>query len=321
MTNTKIITVTLSPWLDRTLVTHHLALGYENLAQTAERLDPAGEGVNISRALQRGDQATHAIILLGSDATARAYRALCEAEGLQSTILNVEGPSLTNTYIMDTGQDQETLIKTAGPHVGDKDIQSVIDAMQTLVTPGDMVVLAGPLPSGAPDDTYAALTDIAHASGAEVVVSTTGAVLGKALAARPELVAISQVAAEGYLNYPVRVLQDVVGAGRKLCEQGAGKALIEMREDGQAALITREEKWLVNLPDKTRGTSAGIWEALLAGFLAGRLAGKSLQQSLVRGGALAAYTADEVGTKFGSRYETRDYDIDVEVTPIEDEGE
>ena len=49
--NRKVITVTLNPSLDRTLVTNFLHIGYQNHTPESTHLDAAGAGLNISQAL------------------------------------------------------------------------------------------------------------------------------------------------------------------------------------------------------------------------------------------------------------------------------
>ncbi|MGD2157568.1 MAG: PfkB family carbohydrate kinase [Anaerolineales bacterium] len=110
MKGKKIITVTLNPSLDRTLVTHHLAIGYHNLTQETTRLDPAGRGLGISRTLSKLGIPTQAIVLMGNDATGKAYRALISEEDFDVTVIEVSGRTRSKTIIWDTGKNNETQI-------------------------------------------------------------------------------------------------------------------------------------------------------------------------------------------------------------------
>jgi 1-phosphofructokinase family hexose kinase len=318
MSKKKFVTITLNPSLDRTLVTHYLAVGYQNRTPGPERLDPAGQGVNVARALRQLECETHAIIVLGDDATGRAYQALIADEGSAVTIINVKGQTRTNTVILDEGNHQETQITTEGAQITEADVQQVIKVLRDVVVAGDVVTYAGSLPNGASVETYARLIEIAHAAGAEVALATGGLALGEALKAQPELVAVSQIECEAFFNYPIRVPEDVIASGHKLRAQGAGKALVEMREAGSAVLVTEGGEWKIDLPDVMQGTSTGIWEAMLAGFLAGRAKHKPLEESLEWGAAAAAYTGAEIGTEFGSLTEAKEYRADVDVTSVDE---
>lgn len=319
MAENRIVTVTLSPVLERTVVTRYLAVGYPNRAQEAERLDGGGAGVNIARALDRLGATVHAVILLGNDAAGRAYRDLLAEYGFDSTIVHVEGATPSDICILDTGSSQETHILAQGAAVGEHEVRQVLRALLGVVEPGDTVVLAGPLPPGAATDVYARLVDAVQGAGARAVLATSGLPLEATLPARPELVILNQVECEGFYNHPVRVLDDVANCAQKLREQGAGQALIGMGQAGRALLAGEEGQWLVELPDEPRGTTTGVWEATLAGYLAGRLARKPVPESLELGGAAAGYAADEVGAGFGTPQDVEDYRPGVVVRPVDDD--
>ncbi len=318
MADTRIVTVTLSPSLDRTLITHYLAVGYHNNTHEATRLDPAGQGVNIARALHRLKVEAHAIILLGDDAIGRAYEALVAAEGIRFSIIRVSGLTRSNTIILDVGNHTETQIIEEPSPIGSGDIDNVISNLKAMLKSGDIVVFAGGLPDGAPPETYATLTEVAHQAGAEAAVIAGGQPLISALDASPDLVGLTQVEAEGVFNYPVRVQEDVVGSARKLKEQGAGKALIAMSEANRAVLSSGDGDWIVDLPGVESGTSSGVWSALIAGFVAGRVTKHDDRESLRLGAAAATHTAGQIGSEFGSLNEIKDYIEDITVTAAED---
>jgi fructose-1-phosphate kinase PfkB-like protein len=148
---------------------------------------------------------THAVVLLGNDLTGRAYRALAIDEGLGFTYIQVGGPTRSQTSILDTGHDQETLITAEGARIGEADVQRLAKTLEAVVTEEDIVVLAGPLPSGAPQDFYALLIEVIHGAGAEVVLLTGGPGLRDALGTHPEMVALSRLQCESFYNVPIRV--------------------------------------------------------------------------------------------------------------------
>jgi 1-phosphofructokinase family hexose kinase len=318
MEKIKIITITLNPSLDRTLVTHFLSTGYHNQTQEATRIDPAGEGLSISRALAKLGCKTHAIVILGDDATARAYRALAADEPFEITILTAHGQTRSNSIILDTGTKEETQIIEPGTELGTDDIDKTAIALREITDPGDVVVLAGALQPGAPEDTYARLTDAVHADEARAAVIRSGPALAATLSAGPDLVALTQLEMEGYFNYPVREMEDIVGCARRLRDAGAGRVLIEMRETGGALLVSDGTIVRVSIPEAEGGTSSGVWEALVAGYLAGRAAEQPLDESLRLGAAAANYTAAQVGNEFGSLEEVKEYEQETEELTQED---
>jgi 1-phosphofructokinase family hexose kinase len=321
VSTSRFVTVTLSPCLNRTLVLHYLALGHQNLSQEPEQLAPSGEGLSVARALTQLECQTYAIVLLGNDATAAAYRALLAEEGMEYQIITVDGSTTSDTCILDRGEEQETHIGAEGSPLTETDLERVRDAVQRTVLPEDRVVLAGRIPPGAPPEMYARLLSDIHRAGADSVVAASGAALDAALVARPGLVALSRLHCEALLNIPIRVTQDLIGAADELRERGAESVLLEMREKGSALLVTGEGRWKVDLPDAAHGSTTGVWEALLAGFLAGQCHQRPLEESLEMAAAAAAYTADEAGVEFGSPSDVKEYRADVEVLRFKEDQE
>jgi 1-phosphofructokinase len=297
--------------LERTLVTHYLAEGYANRVEEPERLDPAGEGVSIARALHQLGARAQAIVLLGRDAPGRAYRALIAGEDLQLSVIYAQGATPSDTCILDTGNNQETHIQAGELSLGQEETRQLADAVESAVEPDDTLILAGPLPSGAPRDIYRRLAEVAHDAGASVVLAAGGKALEEALPAKPELVALSQLACEAFHNYPVRVVEDVVGSCHKLRESGADAALVELKENRGAVLVTAAGAWQVAMPEDSRGTTTGVWAATLAGFLAGRASQQPIEAALELGAEAAAYTADKIGVEFGSVQEVEEHKPEV----------
>jgi 1-phosphofructokinase family hexose kinase len=315
-----IITVTLSPSLDRTLVTHYLAVGYHNVTVESTRLDPAGAGVNIARALNRLLGRGHGIILLGDDATGLAYRALIVEEDFDKTVIRVTGRTRSRTIILDTGNQEETQIVEESAGITRVDVEQLVGSLTELARPEDIVVFAGPLPNESPRDTYAWLTGIVHdQTDADVGIVTGGEPLSEALKAQPEFVAVTQIQAEAFFNYPVRTLEDLLGSGRRLVEQGAHSVLLEMRDGEGAVLVNPEGAWIATLPDRGEGTTSGVWDALLAGFLTAYVNRKPPLEALALGAAAAAYTGAQVGSEFGTLDEVQDYIRQIDVRAVSEE--
>lgn len=131
-------------------------------------------------------------------------------------------------------------------------------------------------------------------------MSACGGALGDTLPAGPDMITLTQVELEGFFNYPVRELDDIIESARKIHKEGAGRVLVEMREREHALLVTGDEALMVGMPVDDGGTTSGVWPALIAGFLAGRVQHQSLDAAMEMGAAAAGYTASQVGHEFGT---------------------
>ena len=319
MSDSKFITLTLDPSLERTLVTHFMSSGYHNRTSDATRLDAAGEGFSIARALHRLECEVRAITLLGEDATGRAYRSLTDMEGFEVVSILREGRTRSSTVIKDTGHSQETQISDDNAALRPAVIRRVSAALNECVAPGDIVVLAGALPGGTPLDTYSRLIEVTHGLGAQVVVVAPGNALSETLAAGPDLVTLTRVELEGFCNFPVHELEDIVGCARKLQESGAARVLVEIRGMQSALLVTREDVMLVEVSPEEAGTSSGVWSALVAGYLAGRVHRHPVENALEMGAGAARFTATQVGQEFGTPAEVEDFVDEVRVNVLSGE--
>ncbi len=315
----KVVTVTLNPSLDRTLITQFLAIGNHNRVREDTRLDPAGRGMSISRALHSLDIPTHAILLIGNDPIGRAYQSLLVEEQFPVTVLRRDGQTRSDTIILDTGHKNETRIIEESTGVTHEDLENVIKAMKAIIEPGDRVVFAGSLPGDLPVETYTELIRVAHEDGGHVAINAGGGdPLSRSLEARPELIYLTQNQAEAIFNYPVRAYADVVTCAQYLRERGAGKVIITLSDAASAVLVTNDGSWQVDLPDVGLvGTRSGHAEAMIAGYLAGRVNEQSPEESLGLGAAASAFTQSQVGHEYGSMKDVEEISEQVNVTPVE----
>lgn len=311
----KIITVTLNPTLDRTLFTHYMALGYPNRVTRTTRLDPAGRGVNVSRALAALQRPTHALILLGNDAIGRAYRALIEAEDFPVKIIRRHGLTRSNTIILDSGNHTETqLIEEADEHSEDEDdIALVAEALDAILEPDDTVALSGVLPAGVPVEIYARLIEQARAKGAQTVLAADGVAMEIALKSSPDITVLRHTELESVFNYPVRTEEDVIFAARKISQRSGGLVMVSERELNYVVLVGPGDGWIARLPEEEEavrgGSTSGVHDAVLAGLLAGYDRGSSedLPDAIKLGLAAGSYTLSQAGNAFGNAEDVQIY--------------
>ena len=301
MEASRVISVTLNPSLDRTLFTHYLNPGYHNRTTEATRLDPGGHGVSVSRALSRLQHPTEAIILLGDDATARAYRSLVEDETFPIRIIQQNGHTRSNTIIVDTGNKIVTNIVEESTVGSAAVIETILGLLRDVCADGDTVVCSGALPANAPLNTYGRFTQVAHEAGAQVVLAVGSDVLREALQYGPDLIVLRQIDVEGLFNFPVRVSDDAVYCANKLRDEGVDRVIVT-DVGSSTVLVTGQGGWVATASGVETSTySGGFNEALIAGWLTRQ--SHPLDEALAFAVAAATYTSARVGTEFGSATE------------------
>jgi len=316
----KAIAVTLNPSLDRTLVTRNLGVGYHNLSDQPSRLDAAGKGMNIARAINNLGIYTVGIVMLGKDISGRTYHDLIQDRGYETQVVWVDGHTRSNTIILDVSESTETQISEQGVEVTQTHLDEVGTRLSDTIAPGDSVILAGSLPHGASVDAFAHLTRIANQAGGKVSLMLSGEELARGLAADPNMVVATQLQMEAYFNYPVRTPRDVLGCAQRLSEKGSCRVLLEMSDERQLVFATTKEAWLVTLPDanyEDESTTSGILEAAVAGFLASRMSGETKKKALIAAAAAATFSSTQIGNVFGSLKQLQKFSREAEIAPAE----
>ena len=94
-----------------------------------------------------------AVGILGGE-SGRTLEKLLENENFTTQFRFVEGQTRTNIKIIDRVGHTNTDINEPGLTVTDADLDALLNDLLAEVHAGDIVVLAGSLPKGAPQDTY-----------------------------------------------------------------------------------------------------------------------------------------------------------------------
>ncbi len=119
-----ILTVTPNPSLDRTYEIPALDRGAV-LRATADRIDPGGKGVNVSRAVAAAGHRTLAVLPLGGPAGA-ALAGLLGAEGIEVAGVQVAGQTRSNISVAEP-DGTLTKINATGPELTADESEALLD--------------------------------------------------------------------------------------------------------------------------------------------------------------------------------------------------
>ncbi len=145
-----IYTVTLNPALDKTVEIPGMALDTVNRI-TEMRTDPGGKGINVSKVIAKLGGDSRAIGILGGE-SGRTLEKLLGNENFTTQFRFVEGQTRTNIKIIDRDGHTNTDINEPGLTVTDADLDALLNDLLAEVHADDIVVLAGSLPKGAPQE-------------------------------------------------------------------------------------------------------------------------------------------------------------------------
>lgn len=256
-----IYTVTLNPALDKTVEIPGMALDTVNRI-TSMRTDPGGKGINVSKVIAKLGGESCAVGILGGE-SGRTLLAALEREGLRTHFRFVEGQTRTNLKIIDRALHTNTDINEPGLTVSPADLDALLRDLLGMVREGDIVVLAGSLPQGAPQDTYRVWTAACREKGARVCLDADGVLLAEGLKAAPYLIKPNEDELSRLVGHRLTDTDELLAEGRRLLKGGVTRVVISLGERGALYLRGNEVLYAEGLSVPV-GSTVGAGDSVVA---------------------------------------------------------
>lgn len=272
-----IYTVTLNPALDKTVEIPGMALDTVNRI-TAMRTDPGGKGINVSKVIAKLGGDSVALALLGGG-TGRAIADALEEMGLRCELQFVEGETRTNLKVVDPVNHTNTDLNEPGISVTPAVLDGLLDRLIGLIQPGDLVVLSGSLPKGAPGDTYYTWVARCKEAGAKVFLDADGALLAEGLRAAPDLVKPNQDELSRLVGHPLETVEALADAAGALLADGVQKVVVSMGGKG-ALYVTRDTVLYAEGLKVPVGSTVGAGDSVVAALAVAETQGLSLEDTV-----------------------------------------
>ncbi|AIM24682.1 1-phosphofructokinase [Melissococcus plutonius] len=255
-----IYTVTLNPSIDYVIHVDQLNLGEVNRMTDDFKL-PGGKGINVSRILQRMAIKSTALGFLGGF-TGNFIKKWLDKEHILTNFTTVSEDTRINVKLK---AETETEINGQGPNIRADELTRLKESLSD-VTKGDIVVLAGSIPSSIHTHFYEELIQYIKDKEAEFVIDTTGKNLLNALKEKPLLVKPNNHELADLYQTTFHSLEDIFIYGNRLLSDGAQYALVSMAGDG-ALLFTKEGIYQSNVLKRPLKNSVGAGDSMIAGFV------------------------------------------------------
>ena len=293
-----IYTVTLNPALDKTVEIPGMALDTVNRI-IEMRTDPGGKGLNVSKGIAKlGGESCAAGILGGG--SGKMLEKLLEGEPFATRFRFVEGQTRTNLKIIDREGHTNTDINEPGLTVTDADLDALLHELSAEIRPGDIVVLAGSLPKGAPQDTYRTWTAACKKAGARVFLDADGALLAEGLKAAPYLIKPNDDELSRLAGKKLETLEELTAEGRRLLERGIERVVISL--GGRGALYLRKGSTIyaegLRVPV---GSTVGAGDSVVAALAYAEAQGLSEEEAIRLSTAAGAANVMCSGTQAAER--------------------
>ena len=289
-----IYTITFNPAID-----YVVRMGSELLPGMTNRSDSeecyfGGKGINVSTILKNLGLDNTALGFVAGF-TGKAIAADVERKGIKANFIELpEGISRINVKIKGAA---ETEINAQGPKIPQSAQDELFKQLDALKD-GDILILAGSIPSSLPSDVYEKILAKLSDKKIDVVVDATKDLLKNVLKYHPFLIKPNNHELGEMFDTVLKTDDEIEAHAKKLQEMGARNVLISMAGDGAMLITETGEKHRVGVPKGQVRNSVGAGDSMVAGFVAGFLENHDYCQALKMGTAAGSATAfsDDLAT-------------------------
>ena len=293
-----IYTVTLNPALDKTVTVPGLTVDEVNRIVEV-REDPGGKGINVSKVIAKLGGKSCALALLGGT-VGEKIKGMLERDGIDVWAFEVQGETRTNLKVVDPKLDTHTDINEPGPEITIATLDEMLEALVASISRGDIVVLSGSLPKGAPVATYAAWTRACAKAGAKVFLDADGSALSHGLGARPYLAKPNDAELSRLCGHELNDVDDIAEEALRIVNGGVGRVVVSM--GGAGAVIADENHVLLaHSPKVPVGSTVGAGDSVVAALAYAEEQGMGLADAARLAMATGAANVMQSGTQAAER--------------------
>jgi 1-phosphofructokinase len=281
-----IYTVTFNPALDYITDVPDFREGEINRS-SGEKILSGGKGINVSIVLKNlGIDSTALGFIAGftGDEIERGVRSF----GCSTDFIRLDGGlSRINLKIRSR---RETAVNGGGPPIPPEKVGELFLQLGSL-SDGDILVLAGSIPSSLPAGTYETIMDRLQEKKIRIVVDATGQLLLNVLKFRPFLIKPNREELEELSGRALKGEKEIILACRDLQALGACNILVSLGGDGAILVSETGGVYQSAAPQGRVVNTVGAGDSMVAGFLAGYLANRSLLEAFHTGIAAGSASA------------------------------
>ncbi|MBP2637029.1 MAG: 1-phosphofructokinase (fructoso 1-phosphate kinase) [Firmicutes bacterium] len=299
-----VVTVTLNPAIDKTVVVEKLNVGGLNRVQSV-RMDPGGKGINVAKVLnQFGVRVTAAGLIAGTQGqNLLNYLSL---EKIAASFLPIAGETRTNLKIVDNSSNCTTEINEAGFVVGYTEIDRFKTQLSELLNDAAYLVLSGSLPPGVGTGIYRELVELAKGKGVKTILDADDAALLEGIQAAPFAIKPNIHELEKLAGIELADDREVIRAARTILAQGIELIIVSMGSQG-AIIMDKTATYRVRTEPIVPQSTVGAGDSMVAVLAYSLLNRYSLEETAQWVTAAGTVTASKPGTQVCSLAEVRQF--------------
>ncbi len=311
-----IVTLTLNPTIDQTLVLERFVAG-DTLRVKASRFDPGGKGINVSRVIRE----------LGGESIAMGFapgglgryiEQTLKAQGIECDFVRTKGETRTNITILDETRHMHTILSDPGPQTDVRYVEQLLGKLRKRLRANDWLVVAGSIPPPIAPEIYGEIITMARENGVHTVLDADGAALAAGVAANPEMVKGNRRELERLLGRHLDDERSTLKAAQTLRDMTIRTAVVTRGREGAIA-VCDEGAWRSVAPRVRAVSAVGSGDAFLAGVVLTLSQGGTMEEALRLGVAAGTACVLTPGTELCHRREVDLLQPRVKVRRIEPE--
>jgi 1-phosphofructokinase len=283
----KVLCVTLNTAIDHVIEVDEFTVG-STIRTTSARLVPAGKGVDVAVG----------VAILGGRAIATGFigersRELFGAlrdELVELMFIEVPGATRINVTVFEHKRSRETHLQTTGYAITQAAVDQLTALLERTISRGDVVVIGGSLPPGAPGGLTGQLVKLCKLKGAYVILDASGDALLDGLSAGPQMVKPNLLELKQIIGRQVDDSDAAIAdAGEECLRLGVKRVVISRGRRG-IVVIDREQTWKASVDAGRNHSTAGVGsgDAVVAAFALSTLQDRDIEDAMRLGVACGA---------------------------------
>jgi len=294
-----IVTLTMNPCIDINAVVDRV-MPERKLRCESSLYEPAGGGVNVSRAVKKlgGDSVA---LLPAGGAHGKLLQELLEREDVSREVVPIQGWTRESFIAFESETEQQYRFSLPGPHLREEEWRRCLERFHGSCGDTGLIVASGGLPPGVPEDFYGRLARSCRDRRFRLVLDTSGAPFRKALDAYPFLIKPNLRELNDMAGKELEGDNEIEAFARKLVDEEKSEVVVVSLGAAGALVTWKEGQLTIRSPTVPIKSKVGAGDSMVGGLVLALDRGKELVDAVRFGVASGAAAVMTPGTELCRR--------------------
>lgn len=298
----QIVTLTLNPAVDKNCSVDQV-VAERKLRCGEPAYHPGGGGINVARAVAELGGEGEAFWPCGG-VVGELLKELLDGEGIRHHPVPIRAMTRENLIVFERSSEQQFRFGLPGATLTDREVSSILEALQALDPAPEYLVLSGSLPPDVDEDLYARIAQSMPAA-CRVVLDTSGKPLSLGLRSSVYLVKPNMHELEQLAGRPVADDAQVREVALSLIDSRKTQIVVTSLGTGGALLTTAEGHLHIRAPTVKIRSKVGAGDSMVAGIVYSLTRGSTVADAVRYGVAAGAAAVMTAGTESCRREDTQ----------------